>query len=127
MHLARLRIRISVLTLGVIFLAWAGPTSPVRAAQNDSPFPVRVSSNGRYLVDAGGAPFLLHGDTAWSLIVQLTNDEAEEYLENRRQKGFNAILFNLIEHRFADDWPKNKYGHGPFKTPGSNMCVPQAH
>jgi hypothetical protein len=61
MHWAELRIRISVLTLGVIFLAWAGPTSPVRAAESDSPFPVRVSTNGRYLVDASGTPFLLHG------------------------------------------------------------------
>src|SRR5690606_29121155 len=65
---------------------------------SDSPFPVRVSPNGRHLVDAGGKPFLLHGDTAWSLIVQLTKEETEEYLENRRQKGFNAILVNLIEY-----------------------------
>jgi len=28
-------------------------------APNDSPFPVRVSDNGRHLVDARGAPFLL--------------------------------------------------------------------
>lgn len=50
-----------------------------------------------------------------------------EYLENRRQKGFNAILFNLIEHRFADDWPKNKYGDGPFKTPGDFSTPNEAY
>jgi hypothetical protein len=84
------------------------------AQPNESPFPVRVSTNGHYLEDAGGKPFLLHGDTAWSLIVQLTKEETEEYLENRRQKGFNAILVNLIEYFYADNPPKNKYGDAPF-------------
>lgn len=89
---------------------------PVNAA--DSPFPVRVSANGRYLEDARGKPFLLHGGTAWSLIVQLTKEETEEYLENRRQKGFHAILVNLIEAHYADNPPKNTFGDGPFTTPG---------
>jgi len=91
---------------------------PARAEPNESPFPIRVSKNGRYLEDASGKPFLLHGDTAWSLIVQLTKEETEEYLENRRQKGFNAVLVNLIEYRNADNAPKNKYDEAPFTTPG---------
>lgn len=89
-----------------------------RADPNESRFPLRVSTNGRCLEDAAGKPFLLHGDTAWSLIVQLTKEETEEYLENRRQKGFNAILANLIEYKYADNAPKNKYGEAPFATPG---------
>ncbi len=112
MHLAGLKLRISILVLGAIFLI-----SPALAAPGGSPFPVRISDNGQYLVDAGGAPFLLHGDTAWSLIVQLTKEEAEEYLENRRRKGFNAILVNLIEFFYADNPPRNKYGDAPFTTP----------
>jgi hypothetical protein len=32
--------------------------------------------------------------------------------------GFNAVLVNLIEHKHADDWPRNKYGDAPFTTPG---------
>ena len=51
----------------------------------------------RHVVDQSGAPFLIHGDTPWSLISGLTKDEAEQYLENRRQKGFNSIIVNLIE------------------------------
>jgi hypothetical protein len=89
-----------------------------QAVADDSPFPVEVSANRRYLEDVSGRPFLLHGDTAWSLIVQLTREETEEYLENRRQKGFNAILVNLIEYYYADKPPNNRYGEGPFTTPG---------
>lgn len=94
---------------------------------SDSLFPVRVSANGRYLEDASGKPFLLHGDTAWSLIVQLSKEEAEEYLEDRRQKGFNAILVNLIEAYFADNPPKNKYGDAPFTTPGDFSTPNEAY
>ena len=116
-QLSLLKLRTSILVLGVIFVIWPSLTSPARAATCDSPFPVHVSMNGRYLEDANGKPWLLHGDTAWSVIVQLTKEEAEEYLENRRQKGFNAILVNLIEYYYADHPPKNKYGDGPFTTP----------
>jgi polysaccharide pyruvyl transferase WcaK-like protein len=75
-------------------LAWS---VTLNAEAADASFPLRVSANGHYLEDAGGKPFLLHGDTAWSLIVQLTKEETEEYLENRRQKGVNSIIVNLIE------------------------------
>jgi len=60
----------------------------------------------------------MHGDTAWSLIVQLSNADVDLYLENRRQKGFNTILVNLIEHFFATNPPKNIYGDAPFLTAG---------
>jgi len=122
MHKVLSRFRISVLLLGAILLvasfAPLASTSRARAAEDESVFPVRVSANSRYLEDASGKPFLLQGDTAWSLMVQLTKEETEEYLENRRQKGFNAILVNLIEAFYADNPPKNRYGDEPFTTPG---------
>jgi hypothetical protein len=34
----------------------------VTAVASDSPFPVPVSTNGRYLEDANGTPFPFHGD-----------------------------------------------------------------
>jgi len=80
------------------------------------PYPLRVGPDHRHLVDQGGAPFLIHGDTPWSLISGLTKEEAEQYLENRRQKGFNSIIVNLIEHKFRG--PVNRYGEGPFTTRG---------
>lgn len=122
-----LKLRTSILVLGVIFVIWPTLTSPARAATSDSPFPVRVSMNGRYLEDANGKPFLLHGDTAWSVIVQLTKEEADEYLEDRRQKGFNAILVNLIEHYFAHNPPENRTGDPPFTTPADFATPNEAY
>jgi hypothetical protein len=97
------------------------------AAAGEPLFPVRAAENGRYLIDASGKPFLLHGDTAWSLIVQLTKEETEEYLENRRQKGVNSIIVNLIEFKYADHAPLNRAGDPPFITPGDLSSPNEAY
>lgn len=81
-------------------------------------FPLKVGPTHRYLVDQNNIPFLIHGDTPWSLIVELSEPDAELYLENRRQKGFNSIIVNLIEHKFASNPPNNRAGDPPFLTPG---------
>ena len=53
--------------------------------------PLRVSANKRFLVHENGTPFFYLGDTAWELFHRLNRQEAERYLENRRQKGFTVI------------------------------------
>jgi hypothetical protein len=89
-------------------------------------FPLKVEARKRYLIDERGRPFLIHGDSAWSLIVQLSREELELYLDARRKQGFNALLINLIEHKFAENPPKNRYGEGPFLTP-SDFGTPNEH
>jgi hypothetical protein len=79
----------------------AGPTTRVGAAaamRTTASFPLRLKRGERYLVDSRGQPFLIHGDAAWSLLVQLKRDEVDDYLEDRVARGFNALLVNLIEH-----------------------------
>ncbi len=79
-------------------------------------YPVTVGADHRHLADQTGAPFLVQGDAAWSLISGLTNEEAEKYLEDRRSKGFNSVIVNLIEHQFRG--PVDRYGQNPFTVPG---------
>jgi len=79
-------------------------------------YPVKVGPDHRHLVTQSGAPFLVQGEAAWSLISGLTKEEAEVYLEDRQKKGFNSIIVNLIEHKFRG--PVNRYGDGPFLTLG---------
>jgi hypothetical protein len=78
--------------------------------------PLAVGADHRHLVDQTGAPFLIQGDAAWSLISGLTSEEAERYLEDRRSKGFNSVIVNLIEHQFRG--PVDRYGQNPFTVPG---------
>src|SRR5574343_716434 len=81
-----------------------------------SPFP--LSSAGRYIVGADGRPVFLLGDTPWSIAVQLTHAQIDQYLEARAAQGFTAILWNAIEHKFSSQTPayRNAYGYDPFTT-----------
>jgi len=112
--------------------AIAGPceiaTLPQEKPAPDHPgpaFPVEAGPGLRHLVDAEGKPFFLHGDAAWSLIAQLNDDDAATYLEDRRARGFNAVLVNLLEHRFSSLAPANIHGDAPFLIP-VNYTTPNA-
>ncbi|MBS0366386.1 MAG: DUF4038 domain-containing protein [Proteobacteria bacterium] len=82
------------------------------------PFPLHVEAGKRYLVDCTGKPFLIQGDAAWSLIAQLDQADITTYLDDRKARGFNAILVNLIESTYASKAPANIAGTQPFNTPG---------
>ncbi len=79
-------------------------------------FPLHVAGDGSSLVSQNGKPFLLHAEAAWSLIVGPTTTEAEQYLNDRDIRGVDAILLNLIEHKFTTNAPKNAAGDAPFTT-----------
>jgi len=98
----------------------AAPAADIadEVASRRAAFPLTVQPGRRYIEDAAGRPFLIHGDTAWSLIAQLTREDAELYLEDRRARGFNTLLVSLLERRFASNSPANIYGDPPFLTPG---------
>lgn len=81
------------------------------------PSPLKVSANHRHLEDSTGKPFLLVGDTAWSLIAQLKREEVNACLDDRRRGGFSAIIVSLIEHEFADKAPAMMDGTQPFLAP----------
>ncbi len=77
-------------------------------------YPLKAGPTGRYLVDQNGKPFFLVGDAPWSLIAQLSDADADTYLANRQQLGFDAIIVNLIEHEFATNAPADYYNLAPF-------------
>ena len=91
------------------------------------PFPLRVEPGKRYLIDAQGQPYFLNGDTAWALMVQLDLAGAEQYLEDRRLKGMNTVLIELIESTHGSNAPDNYAGQGPFLTPGDFSTPNEAY
>ena len=73
--------------------------------------PLQVSSNRRFLVHDGGAPFLYLADTAWELFHRLTREEADFYLQTRAGQGFTVVMaVVLAEHGFDRPGP---VGHLP--------------
>lgn len=87
-----------------------------KAQQSGGKQPLRISENHRYLIDSQGKPVLFQADAAWSLIANLTKEDAAKYFQDRHAKGFNALLVNLVEHKFAKNAPKNIYGDAPFAS-----------
>ena len=78
-------------------------------------YPLKTGPNNRYLVDQNDVPVFLHGDSPWFLVVSLTNADVTEYLADRAEKGFNAIIVDLIEDAtYAPHSPENAYGEYPF-------------
>ncbi|MBX9627806.1 MAG: DUF4038 domain-containing protein [Gemmataceae bacterium] len=92
----------------------AAVAGPATAAD----FPLKVSADKRHLETADGKPFLVVGDTAWSLIAQLNEADIAKYLDDRKGRGFNAVIVSLIEHKFADRAPATIAGVQPFLKPG---------
>jgi hypothetical protein len=90
-------------------------------------FPLRLASGGRYLVDADDRPFLMQGDSAWSLFTVPTLDEVDEYLADRAARGFNAVVADLIEALIAHDPPRNIEGEAPFREPGDFSMPNEAY
>jgi Protein of unknown function (DUF4038)/Putative collagen-binding domain of a collagenase len=117
--------RIAALFLSLFVLV----TTSLAASQPDPPstYPLKLSPDRSYVVDQRGRPFFINGDAAWSLIAQLSKEDAERYLENRRQKGFNTIIVELVEHKFAANAPANIYGDHPFIEPGLFSFVKQRY
>lgn len=83
--------------LVVVATLFAGVATVVPCAHAQA-YPLQVSNNQRYLVDQVNVPFFYHADTAWQIFTKLTKAEAEQYLEDRRSKGFNAIKVQILSY-----------------------------
>ena len=82
-----------------------------------------MSTSGKYLVDQSGTPFVIIGDTAWSLAGQLGPTDVFTYLDDRQAKGFNAIEVNAIEHYFSTNAPNNYNNDPPFTNGPADWSV----
>jgi hypothetical protein len=60
------------------------------AASPSPVYPLKVSANGRYLVDQKNVPFLIAGDSPQALMANLSESQADAYFANRKAHGFNA-------------------------------------
>ena len=63
-------------------------------------YPLKISTDRRRLLDADGRPFLIQGDAAWSLIANLTYDEAIRYLGESARRKEDDLLGVRIDPAF---------------------------
>jgi len=81
-------------------------------------FPIKVSSNGRYFLNAQGKPFFWLADSAWPLFANYSKEDAEDYLVHRAEQGFTVIQSVLIW--WGDPNPANHDLSG--NPPGPNCA-----
>jgi hypothetical protein len=75
-------------------------------------FPVKVSENGRYIVDRSDHPVFWLGTTQWQLFREYTLDEARLTIENIKSKGFAFIQVMLMG--VGDGTQANLYAEKPW-------------
>jgi hypothetical protein len=78
-------------------VASAVPSPPATSAPaGEHRYLTRVSDDGRYFLDQTGDPYLVRGDSPWSLLTDVAPEDAERYFENREATGFNAAIVSLV-------------------------------
>ncbi|MFO1313563.1 MAG: DUF4038 domain-containing protein [Burkholderiales bacterium] len=110
---SRVAASIALTVVSVLALNLAASAGSVAAPA----YPLKVSGDGRYLVDQAGTPFRIQGDAPWELMVTITPAEVDAYLLDRSNRGFNAFLLQVVEHRkwaAASTAPANRDGARPF-------------
>lgn len=72
---------------------------------------LKITENGHYLQFEDGTPFFWLADTGWYLFKNLNKNEINQYLNNRKEKGFNIILAAILRGNLKSP---NQYGEIPF-------------
>ncbi|MFD2287691.1 DUF4038 domain-containing protein [Pedobacter petrophilus] len=91
-----------------------------------------ISENRRYLTTGNGEPFFWLGDTGWLLFGKLNREEANAYLEDRKQKGFNVIQVMVLHevpsvNIYGDSSIINKDVSKPAITEGNDFKDSKAY
>ena len=73
---------------------------------------LKISDDKRHIVFENGIPFFWLGDTAWELFHRLDREEADMYLQNRADKGFNVLQAVVLAELDGLNDP-NPYGNRP--------------
>lgn len=66
---------------------------------------LKMSPGKRNLVHHDGSPFLLIGDTPWSIPFRATTDQVTTYAADRHHKGFNAALLMSVQPDMKAEGP----------------------
>lgn len=85
--------RILIIQLFILILSGCNQDMRHRSAGK-----LRISENQRFMMRADGSPFFWLGDTGWLLFVKLDREEADTYLQDRAQKGFNVIQVMVLHN-----------------------------
>jgi hypothetical protein len=91
-------------------------------------YPLRISADGHHIVDDTGQPVLFKADTPWHIVARLDREDTKAYLDDRRERGFNALLISfLVDDDYRTGTTENVFGEPPFLSPGDFSAPNEAY
>lgn len=85
---------IELMYLKLLILLCAGLIAGAKPVYSQT---LKISENKRFFTDQDGKPFFWLADTGWLLFNRLTREEADRYLTDRQQKGFNVVQVMVVQ------------------------------
>src|SRR5215813_4825619 len=82
---------LAVVAVAFLFDTTANPSRASAVAGAPDLPKLKISENKHFLITDSGQPFFWLGDTSWELFHRLNREDAERYLKNRAEKGFNVV------------------------------------
>ena len=83
-----------LLLLAAVFAAC---NSQPKTTEEDHRLPaLKVSENGHYFMTEYGEPFFWLGDTPWLIFKNVNREDAEIFMQNRQEKGFNVLQIMVL-------------------------------
>ena len=58
---------------------------------------LKISENGRYFINADGAPFVWLADTVWTMPQRMKWDDVEYLMQKRKSQGFTVLKLEALE------------------------------
>ena len=101
--------------------------TPAPAPDSDPFYPLKASANKRYLVDQTNKPFMIVGDSPHSLMVNLTENQAEHYFANRQSHGINAVWTELLCTSYTGGRQDGSTYDGILPLTGANLRTLQGN
>src|SRR6266850_1425497 len=85
-------------------------------------FPITTSANGRYFVDAAGAPWLMVGDSAHHIVNVMVASNWPTYFASRQALGFNTVNIFSCSHGNCPPTGSTSDGQKPFTGTITSVC-----
>jgi hypothetical protein len=85
-------------------------------------WPIKASANGRYFIDATGAPWLMAGDSAHHIVNVLLMSSWPTYFASRQSLGFNSVNIFSCTHGNCPSTGATADGQLPFTSMIPSLC-----
>lgn len=85
-------------------------------------WPTSIDGTNKRILDQNGDPLFMVGDSAWSLVGQLSTTDIDTYIDAVDAKGFTAIMFSAPEAYYTDNTPAYRNAAGDLPFSGTNFA-----